>query len=144
MKMIIKREYRKEDLAILKKAIRVKYGRIEKIKKLLQIKKCANPDIGEAYLYYLTLDEGAHIEEEVIIEDRKVLNALSAKRFELMEFLNKNEPMSLKELAGRLNRDYKNVYDDVSSLSRFFILNVVRYGRESVPVGITHEITIRD
>lgn len=143
MRLILKRKYRKEDVDVLKKSIRRKYGRIEKIKKLLQIKKCAMPDIGEAYLFYLTINDGAPVEEEVIIEDRKVLNHISAKRFELIEFLNSNKPMSLKELAGRINRDYKNVYDDVSSLSRYFVLNVVRYGRESVPVGAIEDIQLK-
>ncbi len=143
MKLILKRIYREEDIEILRKAIRRKYGRMEKIKKLMQIKKCAMPDLGEAYLMKLAIDEGSGIEEEVIIEDRKVLNHLSAKRFELMEFLNKNNPMSLKELAGKLGRDYKNVYDDVSSLSNYFVVNVIKFGRETVPVGIVESMQIR-
>ncbi len=143
MKLILKRRYREEDIEILRKAIRRKYGRMEKIKKLMQIKKCAMPDLGEAYLMKLAIDEGSGIEEEVIIEDRKVLNHLSAKRFELIEFLNKNKPMSLKELAGKLGRDYKNVYDDVSSLSNYFVVSVVKFGRESVPVGVVEDMQIR-
>ncbi len=143
MKLILKRRYRKEDIDIFKKAIRRKYGRMEKIKKLMQVKKCAMPELGEAYLINLAIEEGFEIEEEVIIEDRKVLNHLSARRFELIEFLNKNKPMSLKELAGKLGRDYKNVYDDVSSLSNYFLVNVVKFGRENVPVGVVDDIQIR-
>ena len=141
MKLSIVKEYRDEDLSVLKRAIRSKYGRIEKVKKQLQIKKCAAPGVGEAYLYYLGIDEG--IEEEIIIEDKKVLNALTAKRFELLEFLNEHGPLSIKELANRTKRDYKNVYDDISALSRFLVLTVVKFGREKVPIGKILEIRFR-
>ncbi len=137
----ITKNYRKSDMEIILRAIRRKHGRIEKVKKLLQVKKCAQPEIGEAFLYYLASDD--NIVEEVIIEDRKVLNALTAKRFELIEFLNKNGPMPIKELAERVGRDYKNVYDDISALNRYFILNSIRYGRESVPVGVIESVEIK-
>ena len=142
--MILKitRKYRKEDVEIIRKAIRRKYGRMEKVKKLMQIKKCTMPEVGEAYLYYLALEDG-EIEEEVTIEDKKVLNSLTAKRFEIIEFLNRHEPMSLKELSSRVKRDYKNVYDDVSALSTYYVLNTIRFGRESVPVGIIDSVEIR-
>ncbi len=142
MLLYLKRSYRKEDLAILKRMIRKKYGRIEKIKKIMQVKKCSFPEIGEAYLFYLGIEDGM-VEEEVFIEDKKVLNALTAKRFEIIEFLNKIPPLSIKDLANRLGRDYKNVYDDVSALSKFFVLNSLKTGKEIVPLGVVEHFEIR-
>ncbi len=141
MEMKIIRKYRKADMEILKKSIRRKFGRIEKVKKLLQIKKCSQPEIGEAYMFYMAMDNG--IEETVIVEDKKVFTSLSAKRFEIIEFLNKNGPASIKEIARKTRRDYKNVYDDIYAMGEFQILNVVRYGKEKVALGEIETIEIR-
>ncbi len=136
------RVYRKEDVEVIRKAIRRKHGRLEKVKKMMQIKRCANPELGEAYLFYLAMQDSAEISEEVFIEDRKVLNALTAKRFELLEFINSHPPMSIKEIATKTGRDYKNVYDDVSTLSRYLVLNVVKNGKEIVPVGVVSSMEV--
>ncbi len=136
MLLRIVRKYRSEDVAVLRRAIRRRHGRFEKVKKMMHIKGCSNPELGEAFLFYLAMQEGAPIEEEVVIEDRKVFNALTAKRFELLEFINAHPPMSIKEIATRTGRDYKNVYDDVSSLSRYLVVNTVKNGKEIVPIGV--------
>ncbi len=142
MKMTIKREYPREHMEIMKKSIRKKYGRFEKIKKLMSVRGCSIPSIGEAYLIMLTITEGENIEEEIVIEDKKIFNALSAKRVELMEYINTHPPLSLKELSRKSGRDYKNVYDDVFAMERFFVLNVVKLGKEKIPIGKIKNIEI--
>ncbi len=143
MKLIVKRDYPQEHMKIIKKSIRKKYGRFEKIKTLMNVRGCTVPGLGEAYLLYLTMDDDESIEEEVIIEDKKIFNVLSAKRFELIEYINSNPPSSLKELARKTGRDYKNIYDDVFALERFFILHVVKQGKEKIPVGKIRTIEIK-
>ncbi len=143
MKLIITREYRKEDKEILKRTIKRKFGRFEKIKTLLNIKKCTQPTLSEAYLMYEALNEETSlIVEEVIIHDKKVFNALTARRIELLEFLNRNGPSSIKEIAEKTHRDYKNVYDDISALDRFLVLNVVKSGKEKIAIGKINDIRI--
>nr|AAZ32524.1 hypothetical protein [uncultured euryarchaeote Alv-FOS4] len=143
MKVIIKREFKKEHITVLKKSIRRKYGRFEKVKALLASKGCASPGIGEAYLIYLCTMNEEPIEEEVIIKDKKVFNVFSAKRFEMIDYINNHGPLSLKELARKTGRDYKNVYDDIYAMERFLILNVVKSGKEKVPIGKINSIEIR-
>ncbi len=41
---------------------------------------------------------------------------LSPKRFELLQYLRKAGPLSIRKLASRLHRDYKNVHTDVKEL----------------------------
>ena len=135
MKFVVKRNYSDKDLDILKKSIRRRIGRYEKINKILKIRKCTNPEVGEAYLYLLAIQNGEDVQEEVIIEEKKVFSALTPKRFELIELVNDFGPISIQDLARKANRNYKNVYDDVFSLYRFFLLNMVRSGKEKYIIG---------
>lgn len=41
---------------------------------------------------------------------------LSPKRFELLQHLRENGPLSIRKLAAQLKRDYKNVHMDVNDL----------------------------
>ena len=142
MKFVVKRRYTEDDVRIIKRSIRRRLGRFEKVSKILKIRKCTDPNVGEAYLYLLAIQEGGEIDEKVIIEDRKIFSALTPKRFEIIEASNKFGPLSIRELAKRANRNYKNVYDDVFSLYRFFLINLVRSGREKYIVGKTEEVNI--
>jgi predicted transcriptional regulator len=49
-------------------------------------------------------------------------SALSPKRWELLKFLRKHGPMSIKKLAAPLKRDYKNVFDDVKHLCKLDLI----------------------
>ena len=50
-------------------------------------------------------------------EDYAQLSAiLTPKRVELLQSLRQGEPVSVRALASRLNRDYKNVHVDVAAL----------------------------
>ena len=51
-----------------------------------------------------------------------LFSALSPKRWELLRFLRKRGPMSIKKLAGELQRDYKNVFDDVKHLLKLDLI----------------------
>ncbi len=142
MKFIIKRRYTDRDVEVIRKSIRKKIGRFEKVSKLLKIKKCTDPDIGEMYLYLLAIRNDEPISEEIIIEDAKIFAALTPKRFEIIEIVNRFGPLSIKNTAKKLSRDYKNVYDDVFSLYRFFIINLIRMGKEKYIVGKTERFVV--
>src|SRR4051812_12947028 len=51
-----------------------------------------------------------------------VLKMLSPARWSLIENLRKAGPCSIYQLAGRLERDYKNVHTDVTQLMRLGLL----------------------
>ncbi len=55
-------------------------------------------------------------------DQNTLFSALSPKRWELMRFLRKQGPMSIKKLAANLKRDYKNVYDDVKQLEKLDLI----------------------
>lgn len=49
----------------------------------------------------------------------EMLKALTPKRWALLEALKRQEPLSVRALAARLGRDYKNVHADVRALLEF-------------------------
>jgi len=65
--------------------------------------------------------------------ERTLFRALSPKRMELLKFLRHNGPLSIRKLAVSLNRDYKNVYDDVKHLLKLDLLKRKRDERLYVP-----------
>jgi predicted transcriptional regulator len=66
-------------------------------------------------------------------DQNTLFSALSPKRWELLRFLRKSGPMSIKKLAAELKRDYKNVYDDVKHLSRLDFIQKQEDGTSYVP-----------
>jgi len=61
--------------------------------------------------------ESEQAEFHLNFEDLAMLAAvLTPKRLELMKTLRQDGPLSVRALAGRLGRDYKNVHADVSAL----------------------------
>lgn len=58
---------------------------------------------------------------------------LTPRRMELLDYINTKEPVSVKELALGLERDYKNVYDDVLALSKYNLVDLQKVGRNKTP-----------
>ncbi len=59
---------------------------------------------------------------------------LTPKRMELLDYINTKEPISVKELALGLERDYKNIYDDVLALSKYNLVDLQKVGRNKTPI----------
>ncbi|OFZ69233.1 MAG: hypothetical protein A2V79_08740 [Betaproteobacteria bacterium RBG_16_56_24] len=47
---------------------------------------------------------------------------LTDKRMNLLEYVAQHEGLSIRQLAGKLNRDYRNVYDDVRMLAELELI----------------------
>lgn len=61
------------------------------------------------------------------------LRTLSPARFSLLQRLHELGPLSIYELAKRLDRDYKNVHTDVSQLAAIGLVARQEDGRVAVP-----------
>ncbi len=51
-----------------------------------------------------------------------LLSTLTPKRLELLKSLRQHGPMSVRALAKQLERDYKNIYTDVSALEEINLI----------------------
>ena len=62
-----------------------------------------------------------------------MLKTLSPARWELLQKLSKDGPLSIYQLAKRLERDYKNVHTDVIQLAAIRLIERQADGRITVP-----------
>ena len=62
-----------------------------------------------------------------------LLRTLSPARWQLLQKLNEEGPLSIYELAKRLERDYKNVHTDVTQLAALRLIERREDGKITVP-----------
>ena len=63
----------------------------------------------------------------------QMLATFTPKRWELIAALRQSGPLTVAELARRLNRDYKNVHTDVNQLIEWMAVERADDGRVNVP-----------
>ncbi len=80
------------------------------------------------------------IEEEREL-DRDLLSALTPRRIELLYAIPGLPVRSINDLAERLGRDVKNVYNDLRCLERLGLILLRRRGRSIVPELLVEELT---
>ena len=68
---------------------------------------------------------------------------LSPKRLELIKAIKEYSPGSIKELAGLVGRDVRNVHRDLSLLNAVGLVELRKEGKEVKPVVDYEEIVIR-
>lgn len=79
--------------------------------------------------------ERKHAEDMLFIEKQmQMFEALTRKRMEMVRTIREQQPSSIRELANILDRDVKNVFDDVQLLNRMHIIRLVRTGQSMKPV----------
>jgi len=72
--------------------------------------------------------------ERVYFEDaRTFFRHITPRRFDLLEELHRCGPISINALAKILQRNYKNVHDDVKALESIGLVERGEDGRYSVP-----------
>ena len=62
-----------------------------------------------------------------------LLRTLSVARWQLLRRLSEEGPLSIYELAKRLERDYKNVHTDVTQLAALRLIERREDGKVTVP-----------
>jgi predicted transcriptional regulator len=73
--------------------------------------------------------------EDILFIERQLelFEALTEKRIELIRAVLESNPKSIRELASIVDRDVKNVFEDLKLLNRMRIITLERMGRCVVP-----------
>ncbi|MFH1179407.1 MAG: HTH domain-containing protein [Candidatus Bathyarchaeota archaeon] len=110
------------------------------------------PGIFDDYIHWTNMDhalrayqEGEDFEylaEEELILSEKEYMLLTPRRLELLAYLGVEPVSSINDLAEKLERDVKNVYQDLKTLERLGFILLRREGRSLIPEQIVYEITI--
>lgn len=99
------------------------------------VERCNEPQGVDDYVVWKALREGGTLEDRTVFGTPDVFRALTPRRVELLEYLHGNEAPSIKELAARLRRDYKNTYDDLVALEGWGLVALRREGKNQRPVA---------
>jgi predicted transcriptional regulator len=67
---------------------------------------------------------------------------LTPRRMDLLDKLSKYQANSINDLASRIGRNVKNVYNDLKALEGLGFVRLVREGRSLIPELLVHEVTI--
>lgn len=87
---------------------------------------------GEGFDYFL--------EQEFEVSERDM--KLTIKRIELIDFISKTRINSINDLAFKMGRDVKNVYEDLKILERMGLVRLIKHRRRIIPESLVKEITI--
>lgn len=88
---------------------------------------------GEEFEYY---------REETLDLDGECLSKLTPKRIEILDTISSMNFQSITELAAKIGRDIKNVYEDLKVLEEMGFVKLERRGRRVHPIPLLKEITI--
>lgn len=141
-----------KNLEIAKKQLEKKYESVEELLAEIQKHQCNAPEHIDDYILWqaiITLDKQMQdyninvsgttppfvFKEEIVYHTSEFYSVLTPRRMELMDYISKKNPKSVKDLAKELNRDYKNVYDDLLALQRFHLIEFIREGKNKRPVA---------
>ena len=83
-----------------------------------------------------------YLAEEDLALDETEYTLITQRRLELLDFLGVEPVSSINELAEKLGRDVKNVYNDLKIMERLGFISLRREGRSLVPEQIVFEINI--
>jgi len=99
-------------------------------------------DLVHAYRGYLESGELDCLIEEISDLSSKELKAFTPKRLELLYTLSIFRVESINDLARKVRRNVKNVYQDLQMLKKLDLINFKRKGRRNlVPEPLAEEIT---
>jgi len=100
------------------------------------VERCGSPAAVDDYVVWRALrEEGGALEDRTVYDTPDVFRALTPRRIELLEYLSSHDVPSIKELAAKLRRDYKNAYDDLVALRVWGLVDLLREGKNQRPVS---------
>lgn len=96
------------------------------VKRRIQVHVGTAEDMGQRFVNAwrrAARGERVHEEHLAFVDFKQLLGTLSDERLRLLKEVRREEARSVRDLAERLHRNYKNVYDDVEKLTAAGLLD---------------------
>ncbi len=139
---------------IMQNLLKNKYNDLDDLSIDINRDKCQRPEKVDDYMIWKTINNYEkelesisehnpelkpkiflHFREEIIFTTSDLYSVLTPRRVEILEYIHKNNPKSVKSLAEEITRDYKNVYDDLKALEEFNLIEFVKEGKNKRPIS---------
>jgi hypothetical protein len=143
MLIFVEKNESKDNITMELRRLRSKYKTFEKLQNRVLKSRCNSPEILEDYMIWAALNQPkSELIERSRISQEEIFTYLTPRRMELLEYLKTNSIESIKDLAEILERDYKNVYDDVMALNKFELIEFIKEGKNRSPITKVTKISI--
>lgn len=130
----LRKVYDEKERDALEQNILEEFESIERLKQKVSRNGCREPELVDKLMVLEYLQKGAEYKEEKISHSEKSISVLTYRRVHLMGYISNNEVRSIQELANGLDRDYKNVYDDVNILFKNGLIDLNKEGKRRIPI----------
>ncbi|HKZ63760.1 MAG TPA: hypothetical protein VJ400_04880 [Thermoplasmata archaeon] len=119
------------------KALEGRHEGFDALRQRVLVGQCSEPVAVDDFVVWKALrDPGGALEERIVFDTPDVVRTLTPRRLELLELLRQVDVPSIKDLAIRLRRDYKNTYDDLVALGAWGLVRLLREGKNQRPVAL--------
>jgi len=143
MLIYIERSDSEKNIRLELRRLVANYRSFEKLQNKILKSRCNTPQMIKDYMIWAALNQANPVLiERCRIAREELFTYLTPRRMELLEYLSANPLNSIKDLAEILDRDYKNVYDDVLALEKFGLIEFIKEGKNKSPVTKVEKISI--
>ncbi len=142
MRVEVTREVGTTDRSREVEALGGRHGGFDALRQRVFIERCNDPLGVDDYVVWKALREEGILEERTVFDTPAVFRVLTPRRIELLEYLHANEVPSIKELAAKLRRDYKNTYDDLVALEAWGLVSLRREGKNQRPITLVTSLRV--
>ncbi|HEV8594531.1 MAG TPA: hypothetical protein VGR51_03285 [Thermoplasmata archaeon] len=142
MRVEVAREVGKTDLTREIETLEGRHEGFDALRQRVFVERCNDPVGVDDYVVWKALREEAVLEERTVFDTPDVFRALTPRRIELLEYLHGNRVPSIKELAAKVRRDYKNTYDDLVALEQWGLVSLRREGKNQRPVTLVTSLRV--
>ena len=143
MLIFIEKNDSENNIRLELRRLTAQYKTFERLQQKVLKSGCSSPEMLEDYMVWAALNQpDPALVERSRIGQEEIFTYLTPRRMELLEYLSSNPLNSIKDLAEVLDRDYKNVYDDVMALHKYDLIEFIKEGKNKRPVTKVSKISI--
>lgn len=120
-----------------------RYGTFERLQQGVINDKCGRPlSVDDFVLWRALRTPNVVYTEKIAVDSPSIFGDLTPRRLEILEHVRMHSVRSIKDLAEKLNRNYKNVYDDLKALERWGLMSLPRRGKDKKPVSHVESLKV--
>ncbi|MCK5291646.1 MAG: hypothetical protein KAR39_06490 [Thermoplasmata archaeon] len=139
----IEKKHRPKDIQNELDNLKSKHGTAEKLHQKVMRDKCGNPSSVDDHMIWKAIaTQNCEFVEKITVDSSNIFGDLTPKRLELLEHIRTQDVRSIKDLAHELERNYKNVYDDLKALEDWGLVSLPRRGKDKKPISHVESLTV--
>jgi Fe2+ or Zn2+ uptake regulation protein len=139
----IEKIHRQKDIQHELENLKRRHGSEEDLHQKVMNNKCGDPlSVDDHILWKALTDPDNQYVEKIAVDSPNIFGDLTPKRLELLEYVRMHNVASIKDLAENLDRNYKNVYDDLRALEEWGLVSLPRRGRDKKPISHVESLKV--